>query len=217
MNYKDKLPEATGKRLVQLLTLLSNWSDEKITTKEISSLTGWKDSLVRHDLFLVNKLVNNFESENSNNGSDRKAVRGVSNGYSRNDLISLLKSVIGTDSKNCCIVGLGRLGAALLDESLTSNSEFHIKAGFDSNINRVEILRSTFPLYPANEMQYILKKENIEYAILTVSDNSAQQMADRLVKAEIKGIVNMTNVILQLPENVKVQNLSIKNALHLVT
>ena len=212
MNYKDKLPEATRKRLVQLNVLLSEVETTNITTKEISSITGWKDSLVRHDLFLINKL----ESEERDKTGNYTPVKGVSNGYKTEELIKLLNRVLETGKKNCCIVGLGRLGAALLDESITAGTGFHIKAGFDSNLNRVEILRSTFPLYPANEMQYVIKKEEIEYAVLTVSDNNGQQMADHLVKAGIKGIVNMTNTVLQLPKTVKVENLSIKNALQLI-
>ena len=208
MDYKDKLPKATRARLVQLNNLLSSWSTPKITTKEISLATGWKDSLVRHDLFLVNK--------NSNNSENHTSVRGVKNGYNVEELINLLSSILEAETLNCCIVGLGRLGAALLDENLVLGTRFHIKAGFDSNINRVEILRSTFPLYPANEMQYIIKREKIEYAILTVSDTQALQMVERLVKAEVKGIVNMTNVVLPVPPTVKVENLSIRNALQLV-
>ena len=41
-------------------------------------------------------------------------------------------------------------------------------------------------------------------------------MAEKLVNAGIKGIVNMTNVVLKVPEGVKVENLSILNALNLV-
>ena len=208
MDYKDKLPKATKARLVQLNNLLSSWSTPKITTKEISIATGWKGSLVRHDLFLVNK--------NSNDSQNHTTVRGVKNGYNVEELLKLLSSILEAQPLNCCIVGLGRLGAALLDENLVLGTNFHIKAGFDSNINRVEILRSTFPLYPANEMQYIIKREDIDYAILTVSDTQALQMAERLVLANIKGIVNMTNVVLPVPETVKVENLSIRNALQLV-
>ena len=140
------------------------------------------------------------------------------------ELTAAIQKVLGIEplelseqgKKNCCIAGLGRLGAALLDESLVEGSPFVIKAGFDSNVNRVEILRSTFPLYPANEMQFVVKQEKIEYAILTVPSKDAQQMTDRLVKAGIKGIVNMTNLILKVPENIKVENISILNALNLV-
>ena len=212
MSNKDNLPEATRKRLVQLYNLLTSIDSNTITTKEISNITSWKDSLVRHDLF----LLKNIEETNSNEVQNLTTFRGVKNGYKVEELKNLLCTILEANPKNCCIVGLGRLGAALLDENLTLGTEFHIKAGFDSNINRVEILRSTFPLYPATEMQYIIKREGIEYAILTVSDNYAYQMTERLLKAEIKGIVNMTNVVLKVPETVKVENLSIKNALRLV-
>ena len=212
MNHKDKLPEITRKRLLELYNLLNSWDNKKITTKEISNITGWKDSLVRHDLFLVNKL----ESEYSMDSKVSNTVKGVKNGYSVEELKKFLSSILEAKEHNCCIVGLGRLGAALLDENLLLNTGFHIKAGFDSNINRVEILRSTFPLYPANEMGYIIKRENIETAILTVSDSLAFNMTKLLMKAEIKGIVNMTNVVLPVDDTVKVQNLSIRNALQLV-
>lgn len=203
------LPEPTKKRMIQLLQILKSWPSQKITSLAISNVTGWKDSLIRHDLWLVG-----FH-------------KGVSNGYYVKELIEVLEQILGLETqqnaenqisvkKNCCIVGLGRLGAALLDENLVEGSPFVIKAGFDSNVNRVEILRSTFPLYPASEMQFIIRKEKIEYAVLTVPSKDAQQMTDRLVKSGIKGIVNMTNLVLKIPENIKVENVSILNALNLV-
>lgn len=222
MNPID-LPESTRKRLIQLLQILENWPDKKVTSVAISESTNWKSSLIRHDLWLIG-----FK-------------KGVSNGYIVTDLQKAIKDALGIENsgtlqtntsddaatqneslspagvfpKNICITGLGRLGAALLDQTLV-DSCFQIKAGFDSNVNRVEILRSTFPLYPASEMDFVIKKEKINYAILTVADKDAQNMANRLIKAGIKGIVNMTNVVLKVPESVKVENLSILNALKLV-
>lgn len=195
------LPETTKKRLIQLQNFLSEWPDEKITSSIISDFSGWKSSLIRHDLWLLN-----FN-------------KGISNGYKTKELQNAIKSALEikkSEEKNCCIVGLGRLGAALLDENLVENSSFVIKAGFDSNLNRVEILRSNFPLYPANEMQFVIKREKIEYAILTVKDKDAFQMTNRLLNSGIKGIVNLTNTILKVPSTIKVENISILNALNLV-
>ena len=62
----------------------------------------------------------------------------------------------------------------------------------------------------------VIKREEIKYAILAVQDSGAQQMCTKLVKAGIKGIVNMTNVLLKVPQNVKVENLSIITALNLL-
>lgn len=226
------LPKPTKKRLIQLLAILQKWPDKKITSIAISEVSGWKSSLIRHDLWLLG-----FK-------------KGVSNGYYIEELEQVIKSalnisfkkdtfmlskkesnvaytsdsstaVVGSGSaegifKKVCIAGLGRLGASLLDQNLFDNSVFEICAGFDSNVNRVEILRSTFPLYPASEMDFVIKREKINFAILTVADKDAQTMANRLIKAGISGIVNMTNVLLKVPQNVKVENLSIITALNLL-
>ena len=194
------IPEVTRKRMLLLLNLLGVWPKDKITSVDISKQTGWKDSLIRHDLWLLGY-----------NG-------GVSNGYQKDELRNAIALALGieTEPKNCCIVGLSRLGAALLDEGMLEGTCFTIKAGFDSNVNRVEILRSTFPLYPATEMNYVIKRENIRFAVLTVADKDAQHMTDRLVSAGITGIVNMTRAVLKVPADVKVENLSIANALNMI-
>ncbi|MCR5063792.1 MAG: CoA-binding protein [Treponema sp.] len=194
------VPEATRKRMLTLQNLLQSWQSEKITSVQIGEITGWKDSLIRHDLWLLGYN------------------KGVSNGYQKDDLQEAIGRALGFESKevNCCIVGLNRLGAALLDDATTEGSIYKIKAGFDSNVNRVEILRSSFPLYPATEMNWVIKKENIRLAILTVAGKDAQTMCDRLVKAGITGIVNMTRAVLKVPAGVKVENVSVVTALKLV-
>ena len=194
----------TKKRMIQLCTLLDSFSKEKITSLEIKALTGWTDSTIRHDFWLMG------------------LKKGVSNGYFTAELKSELKEKLGLNNdaeakkKNLCIVGLNRLGAALLDENMFSESGFVIKAGFDSNLYRVEILRSSFPLYPATQMDFVIKKEKIEYAVLTVDARSAQSMAEKLSKAGVRGIVNMTEAVLRVSENVKVENVSVTNALKMV-
>ena len=200
MSETLKLPEASKKRMVQLLQILKAWPQKNITSAQISEITGWKDSLIRHDFWLLGKNLN-----------------GVSNGYSVENLIFVLEELIcDSSTKNCCIVGLGRLGAALLDQSFFESSGFEIKVGFDSNLYRVEILRTSFPLYPADDMPWVIKQEKIEYAILSVQNKDAQAMTDRLVKTGIKGIVNLTQRLVKTPASVKVENLSIINALNLL-
>ncbi len=194
----NSLPKVTRRRLIELESVLKAWQKTKITSADISALTGWKDSLIRHDFWLAGL------------GGD-----GVSNGYVTADLLEAVRKA-NTETVNVCIAGLGRLGAALLDETLFDGSGFVIKAGFDSNVNRVEILRSTFPLYPAGDMNWVIKQEHITKAILAVADKDAQTMCDRLVKAGISGIVNMTGRILKVPEGIKVENVSVITALKMV-
>ena len=194
------LPNPTKRRLVQLASLLSQQTERKITSKTIQMMTGWSDPLIRRDILLLG-----FKG-------------GVSNGYFVEELYEAICSELNlkkndSSKKNCCIVGLGRLGAALLENSLFEGSPFAVVAGFDSNVNRTEILRSTFPLFPASKMENVIKEKNIEFALLAVAEKEAQKMADRLVECGIKGIANYTNTILAVPKEIALENVSPVTAL----
>lgn len=203
---QKKIPVSTKKRMVLLLNLLEKWKKARITSKEIAVLLGVKDSLVRYD-FAFLKLPSEH--------------RGFKNGYEisalKNDVrAALLSEEEFVTEKRICIVGLGRLGAALLDNSFFEGSGFKVCAGFDSSLNRVELIRSTFELFPASRIESVCAAKKIEYALLCCEENEVQKMADRLVKAGIKGIVNYTRAVFAVPDCVKVQNISPAVALALV-
>lgn len=217
MKTSVNLPTATKKRITQLLQILKSWESKKITSVDISNLTGWKDSLIRHDFWYLRNFQNQQgllkDSENS---------FGVSNGYDVEKLKALIFEVLGgnpfslqnnSETKNCCIVGISNFGESFLHSTNVQDSAFLIKAGFDTNLNLVEVSSSPFPLFHTNDMAFVIKKEKIEFAILTVKDKDAVLMAQRLINYGIKGIVNMTNVMLAVPKNIKVINLSVVNSL----
>ena len=56
MNSIIAIPEVTKKRMLTLQNLLKSWSQEKITSMQISEITGWNNSLIRHDLWLLRKF-----------------------------------------------------------------------------------------------------------------------------------------------------------------
>lgn len=206
---QKKIPAATKKRMILLLNLLKNWKKPRITSGEIALLLGVKDFLVRYDFAFLE-----FPARH----------RGYRNGYEISALEKDIQAALlrhgenssETAEKNLCIVGLGRLGAALLDDSFFEGSGFRVCAGFDSSLNRVELIRSTFELFPASRIESVCPAKKIEYALLCCDENEAQKMADRLVKAGIKGIVNYTRAIFAVPQNVKVQNISPAVALALL-
>lgn len=195
----ETISEPSKRRLVLLAQLLLQQNTERITSKGIEKLTSWSGTLIRHDIASIGYRG------------------GVSNGYSvreLHDAICGALNIYSTGEKlKCCIVGLGRLGAALLDDSIFSGTRFQIVAGFDSSVNRTEILRSTFPLYPASRLETVIPAEHITFAVLAVADTAAQMTADRLAKCGITGIVNYTNEVLSVAEKVKVENVSPVTAL----
>ena len=188
------------KRLITLARLLSQQNKEKITSVELSSLTGWGEATIRRDISLL-ELHN-----------------GVSNGYEVQVLQKAIDERLNIQSSEsekhpCCIVGLGKLGEALLESAVFKGSRFELAAGFDTNFNKIEIMKSEIPLFATLDLESKIRSLKIEYAVLAVPDEKAQFMADRLVSYGIKGIVNYTNMILSVPKNVAVQNVNTVNIL----
>ncbi len=184
-------------KLARLMELLENESCFVITSSEIQKKTGWTDATIRRDISFL------------------ETDCATPNGYDVSCLRSAIYRELGLDAdeKRCCIVGLGKLGSALLEYSGFAGTLFKIVAGFDSSANRCETLAADFPLYPTSRMESVIKNENIEYAILTVPEKSAQQTASKLVQMGIKGIVNYTPAVLSVPEGVYVENISVLDAL----
>ena len=190
-----KIPEPSKKRLLTLARLLSQLQKEKITSVELSELTGWGEATIRRDISLL-ELHN-----------------GVSNGYGvkiLHDSICLAFQIESSpnERKKCCIVGLGKLGEALLESSVFKGSSFELVAGFDTNFNKIEIMKSEIPLFATLDLETKIRQLKIEYAVLAVPDQKAQFMADRLVSYGIKGIVNYTNTVLSVPKGVKVEHVN---------
>ena len=190
-----KIPAPSKKRLVLLARLLAQQTKEKITSVELSALTGWGEATIRRDISLL-ELHN-----------------GVSNGYDVRVLREAISKIlqISTDENKkhrCCIVGLGKLGEALLESSVFAGSSFELVAGFDTNFNKIEIMKSEIPLFATLDLEQKIRSLKIEYAVLAVPDEKAQFMADRLVSYGIKGIVNYTNIVLSLPKEIRVENVN---------
>lgn len=191
------IPEPSKRRLVLLERLLSGYTEKTITSQKIESLTGWSAAVVRRDISLLEVRC------------------GASNGYKAQELHKAIHEAlnIAQSEQKCCIVGLGLMGQVLLDNAALDPTTFKLVAGFDSNVNRTEVLRSVFPLHPTTMLEEVIKAEGINYAILTVPESEAQQIATRLAECGIKGIVNYTSCMLSVPPTTFVENVSLLTAL----
>ena len=195
------ISEPSRRRLVLLNRLLcTSYSQKHITSLAISELLGYSSALIRRDISLL------------------EVKCGASNGYNVQELKEALQRLLyfSQEKYTCCIVGLGRIGQLLLDTEELEESVFCIKAGFDSSVNRTEVLRSSFPLHPTTILEQIIREERIEYALLASKQNEAQDLAQRLKNCGIKGIVNYTPVVLTKMQGVKIENVSLRTALEMM-
>lgn len=195
------MPKPTAERLLRLASLLeqTKTNDKPISSAEIERLTGWPSHTVRKDISMLG------------------AAPDISTtaGYDPEKLAKTIRNTLGIagETQNCCIVGLGRLGSALLDYPGFINSPFTICAGFDSNVNRIDILKADFPLYPTYKMKEVIPRLAIRYAVLAVPAEQAQATAYKLVEYGITGIVNFTQAILSVPQGIEIEQVSIIDAL----
>ncbi|HEX7509993.1 MAG TPA: hypothetical protein VF335_01725, partial [Chitinivibrionales bacterium] len=131
-------------------------------------------------------------------------------GYSIKKLMAHISGHMGLrDSRSACIVGLGRLGTAILNYERLAASGLNIIAGFDSNINKLETIRTAIPLFPAYEISKVVKRLRIELAVLAVPAIAAAEAAQRLVDGGIHGIVNFSPAVLKPAEGVFVRNIDL--------
>ncbi|MDR0411269.1 MAG: redox-sensing transcriptional repressor Rex [Treponema sp.] len=181
----------TKNRLLHLLKILEKSETISITSSQIEEETGWSRETVRKDVAVLGGL-------------------GSTNGYETEQLSFAIRKMLGLDKRRrLCVVGLGRLGSAYLNFGAFSGSEFELVAGFDTNVNRVEILSSSVPLYPAYKMAEIIKRLSIDIAILCVTEDQAQSAADKLIHAGICGIVNFAPIVLKVPYGISIRNVFI--------
>lgn len=196
----NQIPDPAIERLLHLLRFLERLDVQFITSSEIEEYTGWSSATVRKDISYL------------------EGISAGTAGYEVGRLKEVIRETLGlTEGRRICIVGLGRLGSAFLNFTGFEQEGFHLVAGFDSSVNRVEILRSPVPLYPTYKMAEVISRFQIELALLCVPASEAQKSAEKLVAAGIRGILNFAPVVLTVPPTVAVENLYVVDGLRALT
>jgi redox-sensing transcriptional repressor len=72
------------------------------------------------------------------------------------------------------------------------------------------------PVYDMQRMDEYIRTNNIQVAIMAVPSISAQEVCTILVDAGIKGIMNFSPVLLQVPVDVIVNNINLCDELEIV-
>jgi len=124
-------------------------------------------------------------------------------GYRVEDLINQVKKILGTDKPcNISIVGAGHLGQALTGYRGFSKKGFQLVAVFDNDPNKINTSESAdaIPIQPMTELAETVDRLEIRLAILCVPAEAAQQVADEMIKAGIRGILNFAPVSLAVPD-----------------
>ena len=137
-------------------------------------------------------------------------IRGV--GYYVRDLLFDIKRILGSDKKwRLAIIGMGNLGSALFSYKDFLKQNYKIVAAFDIDppkvIGRVsEKLGKPVEILHSNTLREVVSERNIEIGIITTPADQAQKVADQLVEAHVKGILNFAPAQIDVPEGHIVKN-----------
>jgi len=124
-------------------------------------------------------------------------------GYRVDDLIGQVKRILGTDKTwNVLLVGAGNLGRALLAYRGFDQKGFRLVAVFDADPGKVGKKHGGFVIQPLSDMAAAVQKQNIKLAMIAVPADNAQDVADQLVAAGVRGLLNFAPVSLTVPQDV---------------
>lgn len=137
-------------------------------------------------------------------------IRGV--GYYVSDLLFDIKRILGLDREwRMAIIGMGNLGSALLSYKDFLKQNYKIVAAFDIDPPRVigrisEKLGKPVEILHPHTLNEVVKERNIEIGIITTPADQAQKVADQLVGANVRGILNFAPAQIEVPEGHTVKN-----------
>jgi len=128
-------------------------------------------------------------------------------GYLVDELVNVIEHSLNWNRvADAILVGAGHLGKALMGYRGFANHGLVLRAAFDVNPELAGTKINGVTIHALEKLGSRIRKYNVKMAILTVSHDAAQEVADRLVDAGIEGIWNFTGKTLSVPDDVIVQD-----------
>lgn len=200
MNKDNKVSTTVIRRLPtyhRYLEELITSDVNRISSKELSKLTGFTASQIRQDL-------NNF------GGFGQQGY-----GYNVRELKEEIEKILGLNkSYNLVVTGAGNLGNAIANYRGFLDAGFKIIGVFDKNPNNPRYSDRNLDVHPIEKLEEFLKKNPIDIGIITTSKREAQEVADIYVRNGVKGIWNFATTDLNVPEEVALENVRLSESLY---
>ena len=193
-----RLPVQTIGRLSlyrRLLLDLSAGGMRQIYSHQLASAAVASPAQVRRDLMMIGFT-----------GSPRK-------GYAVEELIGAVNTVLAQSVEtSVALVGVGNLGRAIL-AYYGNRQPIRFAAAFDRALEKTGRILHGCRCYPADQMAEVIERDAIHVGVIAVPAGEAQAVADQLVLAGVKGILNFAPVRLRVPAGLYVENVDLMMAL----
>jgi redox-sensing transcriptional repressor len=127
-------------------------------------------------------------------------------GYQIIYLIEQLKQVLKVNREwDVALVGGGDLGHAVANYRGFSDRGFRIKCVFDNDPQKIGQPIGEHTVQPFSELHNIIAERGIKIAMIAVPASHAQEVANALIEAGIRALLNYAPISLNVPESVHVQ------------
>jgi redox-sensing transcriptional repressor len=201
MNTKNEAPDSEGAggakpsrasvgRLSLYLRRLESLHRDgisKVSSRLLGEALGVSDAQVRKDLAYLGNLGH----------------PGI--GYEAPELIVAIRRALGIDRAwPTVLVGVGNLARALLRYKGFIERGFRFVALFDDDPTKIGQTLEGLLVHSLEDMPAILAETKAELGVLTVPSEAAQSVAEVLVAAGIRGVLNFTPQVLRLPTEINV-------------
>jgi len=188
-----RLPRKTITRALLYIRTLREILDKKIyriSSSELARILGISDAQVRKDISNFGKV-----------GTPRI-------GYDVGELWRRLENFVLKDEEvHIVVVGIGNLGTAILKHPWASKGKIKIVAAFDKSKRKVGKTINGIRIYSIENARTIIKKFHGDIGIIAVPESYSQKVADMMVAAGLKGIVNFSPTSISVPDNIAVKDI----------
>ncbi len=187
----DKIPDIIIGRLPVYLRALQRMAENGMKTtssQELGEHVGISAAQIRKDISQFGEF----------------GKQGT--GYSISFLTDKLREILNVNRMwDVVVVGAGDMGHALARYQGFTNRGFRVAMIFDNNPAKVGQKVSEFTIEDADKLVERIRSAKIKMAMMTVPASAAQAVADKLVQAGIKAILNYAPISINVPDNVHVQ------------
>ncbi len=191
----ESIPDPAVRRISLYLRQLEAFSRKDrrtVSSKQLGESLSLTDAQVRKDLAYFGQFGH----------------PGI--GYNVDELITKLRQALGTDKTwNVLLVGAGNLGRALMAYRGFESKGFKLVAVFDGDASKIGKQAGPHLIQPLTELGRTTRAQSIRVAIVAVPAEAAQDVADQLVEAGIRGILNFAPVSLNVPASVTVNSVDL--------
>jgi len=192
-----KIPEATIRRLSRYSRCLEDMEEKRenvVSSAQLANKCIVNAAQVRKDLAYFGEF----------------GIRGV--GYYVKDLLNNIKKILGSNKEwRMALIGIGNLGSALLSYKDFLKQNYKIVASFDIDPPKVigkvsEKLGKPVEVLHINRIKEVSKERKIEIGIIATPPSEAQSVANLLVDAGVRGILNFAPAQITVPEGFVVKD-----------